>query len=494
MLIRRISLLLLIVVMATFGSTAATSASNHGQGRAGDAVPDSYIISLVDGASVDDVAAAHSITKGHVFNAVFNGFSATVPPGLLKQLQNDPNVAAVNPNRIVSIDAKPEKPGGGGKGKNKAPTVEITAPTPGTFGSGASISFAGNASDPEDGDLTTSLAWTSDIDGSIGSGGSFSAVLNDGSHTVTASVTDTGGKQGSASISITVGDVPEPSNQVVPSGVARIGAAPGNLTETGQGVGVAIIDTGLDYAHSDIDPGIECFGVTAYGTCQDGHGHGTHVGGTVAALDNLSDVVGVAPDATLYGVKVLADDGYGDDAIVIAGLDWVAANAGLVDPNIRVANMSLGRPASSNPADDEPMRAAIQAVVAAGVTVVTSAGNDASVEAIDKVPAGFPEVISVASVTAEDGKGSRCGQIFADTASYFTTDGSTITISAPGENKEDVKGCQIRGVGILSLNVGGGTTRKSGTSMASPHVAGVAARCGSRQASGLWRPQMSRVV
>lgn len=187
--------------------------------------------------------------------------------------------------------------------------------------------------DPEDGDLTAGLIWTSDIDGQIGAGGSFSAVLTDGDHTVTASVTDSGGKQGSASVGLTVGDVPEPNNQVVPSGVNRIGSAPGDVSQSGSGVGVAILDTGLDYGHGDIAPSLVCF--TGYASCQDGNGHGTHVGGIVAALNNTIDVVGVAPDATLYAVKVLSDDGIGDDATVIAGLQWIVDNWNLVTPNIR---------------------------------------------------------------------------------------------------------------------------------------------------------------
>ncbi len=129
--------------------------------------------------------------------------------------------------------------------------------------------------------------------------------MSDGDHTVTASVTDSGGKTGSASIGITVGTVSPPSNQVVPSGVTRIGAAPGQLSETGAGVGVAIVDTGIDLGNPDLNHGSDCF--TAYASCQDGAGHGTHVAGIVAANDNDVDVVGVAPGATVYAVKVLDD-------------------------------------------------------------------------------------------------------------------------------------------------------------------------------------------
>ena len=92
---------------------------------------------------------------------------------------------------------------------NDPPTVSITSPADGsTFDSEATITFEGTASDTEDGDLTASLSWTSSIDGPIGTGGSFSTALSDGNHTITASVTDSGGKTGSASISITVGTPP----------------------------------------------------------------------------------------------------------------------------------------------------------------------------------------------------------------------------------------------------------------------------------------------
>ncbi len=108
----------------------------------------------------------------------------------------------------VTVDGEEPTP-------NDPPTVSITSPADGsTFGSGETIAFTGTASDTEDGDLTASLVWTSNIDGQIGTGGSFPAILSDGNHTITASVTDSGGKTGSDSISITVGTPPEEATTV----------------------------------------------------------------------------------------------------------------------------------------------------------------------------------------------------------------------------------------------------------------------------------------
>ncbi|MBA4388224.1 MAG: hypothetical protein C0404_09600 [Verrucomicrobia bacterium] len=272
--------------------------------------------------------------------------------------------------------------------------------------------------------------------------------------------------------------------QVVPAGVQRVGAAPGNVGFKGAGVGVAVVDTGLDFKHADLQPlGTASF--TAYGTsAQDDNGHGTHCGGIVAARNNSRDVVGVAPEATLYAVKVLDRSGSGTDSSIMAGLEWIATEANQVSPAIRVVTMSLGRQGTVN--DNPALRTAIQNVAALGISVVVAAGNDPKLEVTSEVPAAYPEVMAIASTTARDGTSqsrSFSGYIKADTASYFTTDGAFdettrqgVTISAPGEDVENIsKAGLIQSVGILSTKLSGGTTRMSGTSMATPHVAGVIA-------------------
>jgi subtilisin len=268
---------------------------------------------------------------------------------------------------------------------------------------------------------------------------------------------------------------PQPTGQVTPAGVVRIAA--NSVSYTGKGVGVAILDTGLDLNHADLRISGSSFispGFTYTNTAQDDAGHGTHVGGIVAAMHNTIDVVGVAHGATLYAVKVLDNTGSGYDSDIISGLNWVLATASTQAPPIRVVNMSLGRTVSP---DDSAMHSAIQNVVGAGITVVVAAGNDQGLEISQAVPAGFPEVIAVASTTAKNGTTSskRYAPILADTASYFTTDGAGVAISAPGEEQENISFPFINSVGILSTAMGGGTTRMSGTSMAAPHAAGVAA-------------------
>ena len=266
--------------------------------------------------------------------------------------------------------------------------------------------------------------------------------------------------------------------QTIPAGIQRIGIVSGFK---GNGIGVAVVDTGIDLNHLDLLP-IASASFSAFGgSALDDHGHGTHTTGTIVARDNGIDVVGVAPLATPYAVKVLDGRGSGSDSAVIAGLEWVATNANVVSPNIRVVNMSLGRAGTLN--DNPALRSAVQALKTGGITVVVAAGNDSSLEVSQQVPATYPEVIAVASTTALNGTNDYrfySGYIGADTASYFTSDGAFVsgigvTISAPGEDQENIdRRGFIQSVGILSTKLGGGTARMSGTSMAAPHAAGVA--------------------
>jgi subtilisin family serine protease len=256
------------------------------------------------------------------------------------------------------------------------------------------------------------------------------------------------------------------------------------------GVGVAVVDTGVDFGHPDLPLAAKSVKVVVSGAKvrvtegrtagQDDHGHGTHVGGIIAARFDGFDVIGVAPSATLYAVKVLDKYGSGYDSTVIAGLDWIAKNAATSTPPIKVVNMSLARPGN---VDDSPAyRSAVKRLRDLGISVIVAAGNDQGAEVSSLVPATYPEVITVASTTARDSTDGSGSIIYADTASYFTTDGAFnvttgigVSISAPGEEEENFSAGYLQTVGILSTRLGGGTVRSSGTSMAAPHVAGVAA-------------------
>jgi subtilisin family serine protease len=298
------------------------------------------------------------------------------------------------------------------------------------------------------------------------------------------------------------------TRQVIPLGVQRVGLP--DCVSNGEGVGVAVVDTGLDFAHPDLapapdNPGVTSFNALAPGTsCQDDWSHGTHVAGLIAAADNNEGIVGAAPYATLYCVKVGADaEGYIYETDVFAGIDWILDNHDQVNPPIRVVNMSLGGDLGEDPALDAIYRSKIQALYNMGIVVVTSAGNEATKEISQKVPAGFPEVIAVAGTVGEDGI-QTCPASFlqllgwpllpavrADTAAAFTTDGPGVTISAVAEGRSDFiatsSGCTGFFYGTLSTSLGGKTTRKlhlpngtyaeaRGTSFAAPVVAGAAAR------------------
>ncbi len=284
------------------------------------------------------------------------------------------------------------------------------------------------------------------------------------------------------------------SDQAVtaPTGIRRIGADAN--TEIGidghdderVDVDVAVLDTGIDLDHPDLNVvgGVNCLehsgGPPWSRTYEcvnggdDGHGHGTHVAGTIAALDDGPnfdgvDVVGVAPGARLWAVKVLDDNGSGSTGSVMAGIDWVAAQ---VDPDvggplIEVANMSLGGSGESTAVDDM-----LEKAYKAGVAFAVAAGNS-STDVDGYWPAGSPWVLTVSALADFDGQAgggaaSTCGideedDTFAYFSNYGAKSGQDVDVIAPG-------------VCILSTYPGGGYADGfSGTSMASPHVAGAAA-------------------
>jgi subtilisin family serine protease len=228
-----------------------------------------------------------------------------------------------------------------------------------------------------------------------------------------------------------------PDPQVVPYGVARVGGP-----VDGTGYHAWVIDTGIDAGHADLNVGTgDNFVSRGKDTTKDGNGHGTHVAGTIGAIFNDIDVVGVAQNATVHPVRVLDNNGSGLISWVVAGVDYVAANANAGD----VANMSLGAQGTFQSLED-----AIIAAADKGIKFSLAAGNDSD-DASGYSPAKV-EHANVYTVSAVDSN-----DVFASFSNYGNP---PIDFAAPG-------------VSVLSTKKGGGTVAYSGTSMAAPHVAGI---------------------
>lgn len=267
------------------------------------------------------------------------------------------------------------------------------------------------------------------------------------------------------------------SGDAVPVGIRRVDAATTTQVHVSSGVSVAVLDTGIDLANSDLNAvsGTNC--VTSGASAQDDNGHGTNVAGIIAARDQGSGVVGVAPATKLYSVKVLAKSGSGTLSQILCGINWVTANAAAL--NIKVANLSFtGSGSNDNNCGKTNNDAEHQAIcnsVAAGVTYVAAAGNSkASIASY--IPAAYPEVLTVTAMTDTDGLAGGVGPAASclsgqkdDTYGTYSNYAATAsdqahTIAAPGT-------C------VVLDKLGGGTSTYYGTSQAAPHVAGTVALC-----------------
>jgi subtilisin family serine protease len=276
--------------------------------------------------------------------------------------------------------------------------------------------------------------------------------------------------------------------QTLPTGVDRI-EGDLNSTASGNGLGsvnvaVAVIDTGIDLDHPDLNVvgGKNCSSGKSF---DDGNGHGTHVAGTIAAKDDAQGVVGMAPGAPLYAVRVLNNAGSGSWSSVICGIDWVTANA--ASKGIKVANMSLGGSGSDTGCNGDALHKAICSSVAAGVTYVAAAGNSGA-DLKGFVPAAYDEVLTATAVADFDGRpggeaGATCRAGVDDTAAEF----SNFTASGSSDESHVIA---APGVCILSPWKSGGYNTISGTSMASPHVAGTAALCLAGPCAGMTPAQV----
>jgi subtilisin len=357
---------------------AAPAAASHPDEQLSPAIPGEYIVVLKAGADPAGTARRYGVALRQTYSHALRGFSGTVPPGLLRALENDPAVLSVEPDVQVSIA----------------------------------------------------------------------------------------------------------STQIVPTGVSRVGAlrsaiASINGIDQRIAVDVAILDTGIDLTHPDLHvvSGVSFVGDGSGG--QDGHGHGTHVAGTVGALDNNFGVVGVAPGVRLWAVKVLDNWGYGTLSGVIAGVDYVTRNAN----QIAVANMSLAFRGKS-----DALRAAIQNSVAKGVVYVVAAANSASDvygpdglcdSGDDFLPAAYPEVMTVSALMDTDGISGGFGPTLSwgsdDTLATFSNFSRSVTPDNPVVSPGGAIDLAAPGGHILSTSKDGSYATMSGTSMAAPHVAGAVA-------------------
>lgn len=239
-----------------------------------------------------------------------------------------------------------------------------------------------------------------------------------------------------------------------------------NLGWTGDGVTVAVLDTGISSLHSDLSGAIvgcvQFLGGQKLPVCEDDNGHGTHVSGTIAGRGNTYR--GVAPDAKLVAVKVLNAAGLGLTSDIIAGMDWIVKNKNAVNPPIRVMSASLGSEPSCEDANGNSADSlAADAVMDGGVVAVIAAGNAGPGSCTIGTPGDARKVITIG---ATDDRGTVA--LGDDALAGFSSRGPT----GDGRVKPDVS---APGTSITSTYLFGQYSSLSGTSMATPHVSGLVA-------------------
>jgi len=233
------------------------------------------------------------------------------------------------------------------------------------------------------------------------------------------------------------------ASEVLPWGVDRVDAELVHPTNKGTGVKVAVLDTGIDLDHPDLNVVGNVTFVPDTIDGDDDNGHGTLVAGVIAALDNDIGVIGVAPEAALYAVKVLKSTGSGGMSDILSGIQWSADNG------MQVMNMSFG----SIMDWPEAMKQALDNAYSAGMVIVAGAGNGGNPGGEGNnvwAPARLKPVIAVGATDEQDNRYSA------------SSTGYQLELMAPGVN-------------IYSTAMGGGYGNITGTSASSPHAAGVAA-------------------
>lgn len=391
-------------------------------------------------ARVQSVLAASSATSAirpsAVYTAAINGFAARLTDSQLRLLAADPRVAAIVADAAVRI-ADGWAPDDTGTTKPAMVTELNPTPTPTLKPTRTPKATAGSADKPT---RTPSLGQTL--------------------------------------------PTPGPNYQIVPTGVERVGRTSLDGARINGGnqradIDIAVVDTGVD-EHPDLNVvgGVDCTGSRI--DWRDGNGHGTHVAGTAAAMDNDFGVVGVAPGARIWSVKVLNKRGWGKASDLLCGIDWIARQRDGGRPLIEVVNMSLQFRGVTRKADDgncgltnnDPVHQAICASTADGTVYVVAAGNSRR-NAARYRPAAYDEVITVSALADFDGKpGGRgvrsdvCPKGYSgdrdDVMASFSNFGPDVDVMAPGK-------C------IWSTFKKGGYHAMSGTSMATPHVSGTVA-------------------
>lgn len=237
-------------------------------------------------------------------------------------------------------------------------------------------------------------------------------------------------------------DQPSVQAETIPAGVHQIKATSAWGCSRAKTIKVGICDTGIDFNHPDLKPNYK-FGtsfVPSESTAMDFNGHGTHCAGTVAAAINGSGVVGVAPETYLYAIKVLSKTGGGQWSWLIAGIDWA-----INKKRLNILSMSMGGSSAPN-----ALKTMCDAAWKKGVLLVAAAGNSGPGANTVIAPARYNSVVAVSAIDSSNNLAN------------FSSNGPEVELCAPGVN-------------ILSTIPGGGYGKKSGTSMACPHVTGAAA-------------------
>jgi subtilisin family serine protease len=224
-------------------------------------------------------------------------------------------------------------------------------------------------------------------------------------------------------------------------GLKLLGIPPLWKETKGEGIKVAVLDTGIALEHPDLQPAIlEARDFTrSPSAAYDAQGHGTHVSGIIAARRNSHGIVGVAPEAKIIAAKVLNDEGSGTSQDIVAGIHWA------IESGADILSMSLG-----SPEPDEEIHQALLLAISKGIFVITAAGNEGPDLDTVGYPAGFPEMVAVGSIDRR----KRLSQ--------FSSRGRQVDVAAPGDQ-------------ITSCYPPRGFATLSGTSMATPFVSGVVA-------------------